>query len=112
MEIKHKIDNAFESAEKYTWVYHIGVLAVLGALRFGFITAQDVFIDIILTITTISLSAQAVHKFRNRGDAKMPVLVCIKCKSNIEPVGEWVCKNCGWKSIFPDDDSKDAGERV
>ena len=112
MEIKHKIDNALERAEKYAWVYHIVVLIVLGALRFGFITAQDVFIDVILTITLISLSAQAVHKFRNRSDVEMPVLVCIRCTSNIEPVGEWVCKNCGWKSVFPDDDSKDVGERV
>ncbi|MYH04337.1 MAG: hypothetical protein F4010_00965 [Cenarchaeum sp. SB0669_bin_11] len=111
VEIKHKIGNALVSAEKYTWVYHIVVLVVIGALRFGFITAQDSFIDIILAITIISLSAQAVNKLRNRSDVEMPVLVCIKCKSNIEPVGEWVCKNCGWKSVFPDD-SKDVGERA
>lgn len=102
-EIRHKIGNILVSAEKYAWVYHIVVLVVIGGLRFGLITAQGAFIDIILAVTIISLSAQAINKLRNRSDTEMPVLVCIKCKNNIEPAGEWICKKCGWKSVFPDD---------
>lgn len=101
--IRHKIGNALESAEKYSWVYHIVVLVVIGGLRLGLITVQNTFIDIILAVTIISLSAQAINKLRNRSDTEMPVLVCLKCKSNIEPAGEWICKKCGWKSVFPDD---------
>ena len=106
--VKCKVRNALISAEKYAWVYHIVVLVVVGVLRFGLITAQDVFIDVILAMTAISLGAQAVSKLRERNNTDMPVLRCLKCKNDIVPVGEWVCKECGWKAVFPDSSSVDS----
>ena len=103
--IRDKIRSALTGAEKYAWVYHVVVLVVVGGLRFGLITAQDVLIDMILTMTAISLGAQAVSKLRERNNTNMPVLRCLQCKNDIVPVGEWVCKKCGWKSVFSDNPS-------
>ena len=74
-------------------------------MRFGIISSQQNIIDGILTITSIALGAQAVNKFRNRNQTEMPRLQCLRCKKPIDPVGEWTCKHCGWKSTFPDNDT-------
>lgn len=101
--IRVKINQILEKAEDYAWVYYLIILVFLGSIRFGFVDSQDNFIDGILVITSIALGAQAINKFRSKSHSKMPKLQCLKCGKQIDSIGEWTCKSCGWKSTFPDD---------
>ncbi len=99
---KNKINEIIEKAENYSWVYYIIILIVLGSIRLNILNGQENIIDLILIITVIALTSQAVGKIRNI-NRNLPRLQCLKCKNDIYPVGEWACKKCGWKSTFPDD---------
>lgn len=99
---REKINETLEKAEGYAWVYYLIVLVFLASIRFGILTGQENIIDGILIITSIALGAQAISKFRNKNESKMPRLQCLRCGKPINPVGEWTCKECGWKSTFPD----------
>lgn len=99
---KSKINEIIEKAENYTWVYFLIMLIFLGSIRLGIVTGQENIIDATLVITSIVLGSHIVNKIKTRNHTKMPHLQCLKCGVHIDPVGEWTCKECGWKSTFPD----------
>ncbi|MCH7647326.1 MAG: hypothetical protein IIA83_01795 [Thaumarchaeota archaeon] len=100
--IRVKINQILEKAEGYSWVYYLIILIFLGSIRLEIVTGQENIIDAILIITSIALGSQTISKIKNRNQTKMPRLQCLKCGVEIDPVGEWTCKECGWKSTFPD----------
>ena len=106
--VKDKIRTAFGLAEKHSWLFYVIVLVLLVPIRFGFIEAKEEIIDIIITISSISIIAQAIKKIKNKDNDSKPYIQCIKCNSKIESTGSWTCKNiidgktCGWIAKFPD----------
>lgn len=106
---KEKIRTAFELAEKHAWIFYVIVLVLLVPIRFGYIEAQETVIDIVLAISLISITAQAVKKIKNKDNDSKPYMRCMKCNSKIESTGVWTCKNmidgkmCGWSATFPED---------
>ena len=100
--MQSKFNEIIEKAESYSWVYYVIVLVILGLIRFGIVTGQDMLIDVVLTITSIPLASQAINKIRNKKSSTRPTLQCLKCSKDIDPVGEWKCKSCGWSSTWPD----------
>jgi len=105
---KEKIRTAFELAEKHSWLFYVIVLVLLVPIKFGYIDAQKELIDIVITISLISITAQAIKKIKNKDNDSKPYISCMKCKNKIESTGVWTCKNivngkeCGWSSTFPD----------
>jgi len=99
---RERIVQAFEKAEEYSWVFYLIILTLLIPFRIGIIEADENIIDVIIVISMISITAQAVNKIRNRSTSSKPFIMCLRCNKRIESVGEWKCKNCGWSSTFPD----------
>lgn len=106
--LKEKIRTAFELGEKHSWLFYVIVLVLLVPIRLGFIEAQAEVIDIVIAISLISITAQAVKKIKNKDNDSKPFIACMKCNSKIESTGVWTCKNiingqvCGWTATFPD----------
>ena len=99
---RSKLNEIIEKSESYSWVYFVIVLVFLGSIRLEIISAPENVIDGILVVTAIVLSSHVVGKIRNKNQSKKPYLQCLNCGQHIDPVGEWTCKKCGWKSTFPD----------
>ncbi len=105
---KEKIRIAFELAEKHSWIFYVIVLVLLIPIRLGLIDAKEEVIDIVIAISLISITAQAVKKIKSKDNDSKPYISCMKCNCKIESTGVWTCKNmvngkvCGWSSTFPD----------
>ena len=99
---RNKFNEIVEKSESYSWVYFVIVLVFLGSIKFEIISAPESVIDGILAVTIVAVSSHALSKIKNRNHSKKPYLQCLNCSQHIDPVGEWTCKKCGWKSTFPD----------
>ena len=99
---RNKLNEIIEKSESYSWAYYVIILVLLVFIRLEIISAQKNVIDVIVIVTSVVLSSHIIGKIKNRNRSKMPYLQCLKCDQRIDPVGEWTCKECGWKSTFPD----------
>ena len=105
---REKIRTSFELAEKYSWIFYLIILVLLVPFRLGFIEAKEQIIDVIISISLISIAAQCVNKIRHRNNESKPYIICLKCNSKIESTGIWKCRNiiegkeCGWTATFPE----------
>lgn len=96
------INTAFESAENYSWVFYLIILVILLPIQLGIFQTQQNVIGIIIGISFIAITSQAVGKIRTRTPSSKPYIMCLKCNTMIESIGVWECKKCGWSSNFPD----------
>lgn len=69
------------------------VLVLLVPIRLGLIDAQEEIIDIVIAISLISITAQAVKKIKNKDNDSKPCISCMRCNCKIESTGVWTCKN-------------------